>query len=303
MKTRTEHQKGVLAIVLLTVCYGILPLIPRYLSTSFELFQQVYLRLAAGFLMSFFIFRKQIDIPKVVKLPVKEWGFVALRAFVYYFLGVILYTQALLLTKISNVAFIGAIPMTAILGFVILKEKFSSKKALLVLLSVLGVVSISVQDFSNLLSFGRGEMIALLSTLFISLGFISRKWQTKAINDKEVATLMLFFATLFVFGGSLIKGEGLPMQGWYLGIILALLLGGLLNAGVSFLMNYGFARLDAVLASNLIALDPVFASFFAFLVFKELPIPKEVVGGIVIIISAIMMDRLETKQRSQVLAD
>jgi drug/metabolite transporter (DMT)-like permease len=300
MKAKTEHQRGVLAIVLLTVCYGILPLIPRYLSTSFELFQQVYLRLATGFLLSFFIFRKQIDISKLIKLPIKEWGFVALRAFVYYFLGVILYTQALLLTKISNVAFIGAIPMTAILGFIILKEKFNTKKALLVSLSFLGVVSISVQNFSNLLSFGRGEMVALLSTLFISLGFISRKGQTKAINDREVATLMLLFATLFVFAGSVIKGEGLPTQGWYLGVILALLLGGLLNAGVSFLMNYGFARLDAVLAGNLIALDPVFASLFAFLVFKELPITKEVFGGILIISGAIMMDRLEAKQRSRV---
>jgi drug/metabolite transporter (DMT)-like permease len=298
VKTKTEHQKGVLAIVMLTVCYGILPLIPRYLSISFELFQQVYLRLTTGFLLSFLFFRKKIDISKIIKLPIKDWGFVALRAFVYYFMGVILYTQALLLTKISNVAFIGAIPMTAILGFVFLKEKFTAKKALLVLLSFLGVVFISIQDYSNLLHFGRGEIVAILSAFFISLAFISRKWQTKVVNDEEVATLMLFFAALFVFGGSLIRGEGLPTQGWHLGIILALLLGGLLNVGVSFLMNYGFARLEAVLASNLIALDPVFAALFAFLVFSEVPVVKEVIGGTVIISSAIMMDRLESRKNS-----
>lgn len=300
MKQRNEQQKGVLAIVLLTICYGILPLIPRYLNTSFELFQQVYLRQTVGFLFLVLFFHKQIDFQKLKRLPVKEWFIVALRAFFYYFLGVVLYTQSLLLTKISNVTFIGAIPMTAILGFFLLKEKLNVKKILLVLLSFLGVVSISVQDFSHIFSFGKGELIALWSIFFVSLGSISRKWQSKTLNDKEVATLILFFASLFIFVGSIIKGEGLPTQNWHLGVVLALLLAGLLNAGVSFLMNYGFARIDAVLASNLIALDPVFASLFAFLVFREVPLAKEVIGGMVIIGSAIMMSRFEAKQRKQI---
>lgn len=299
MKKNNEHQRGVLAIVLLTVCYGILPLIPRYLNTSLELFQQVYLRLAFGILFLFSFFHNKIDFKRIAKLPIKEWVIVALRSFVYYFLGVVLYTQSLLLTKISNVAFIGAIPMTAILGFVLLKEKPTRSKILLVTLSFLGIVFISVRDFSHIMSFGKGEIVALLSTFFISLGFISRKWQTKSLNDSEVAILMLSFSTIFIFIGSIFKGEGLPLQNWQVGVLLALLLGGLLNAGVSFLMNYGFARLDAVLAGNLIALDPVFATLFAFIVFKESPVTKEVFGGLLIICSAILMDRVAGKQNAQ----
>jgi len=293
-----ERQKGITALVLLAVSYGFLALIPRYLNTSFPLFQQVYLRVFAGFVLSFILFRKSIDFNKLKKLPLKEWLLLALRAFIYYLLGVVLFTQALLLTKIGNVAFIGAIPMTAVLGFIILKERFTAKKFSLVFLSFLGVLSISIQNVSNTFVLGKGEIVALVSIFFVSLGFISRKWQSKALNDKEVAIFMLFFATIFIFIASLLKGEGLPLHNWHLGVFLALLLGGLLNVGVSFFMNYGFSRVDAVLAGNIIALDPVFASFFAFLVFKELPIPKEVVGGIVIITSAIMMGRLEAKQRS-----
>lgn len=294
-----ERQKGIAAIVLLAVLYGILPLIPRYLSTSFQLFQQVYLRMFFGFVFSYIFFHKSIDFKKLKTVPVKEWGLLALRALIYYLFGVVLYTQALLLTKIGNVAFIGAIPMTAILGFVILREKFTLKKASLVFLSFLGVLFISIKDSSNIFSIGIGELVALLSIFFVSLGFISRKWHSKAFNDREVATFMLFFAFLFIFIASIFKGEGLPLGNWHIGVLLALLLGGLLNSGVSFLMNYGFKRVDAVLAGNIVALDPVFATFFAFLVFREIPIIREFLGGILIISSAILMHRLEAKNQAK----
>lgn len=252
----------------------------------------------AGFVLSFVFFRKSIDFKKLQKLPLKEWGLLALRAFSYYLLGVVLYTQALLLTKIANVAFIGAIPMTAILGFIILRERLTLEKISLISLSFLGVLAISAQNFSNILAFGKGEIIALLSTFFVSLGFISRKWQSKKLNDREIATFMLFFAFIFIFLASILKGEGLPLYNWHLGVVLILLLAGLLNVGVSFLMNYGFSRVKAVLASNIIALDPVFATFFAFLVFQEVPISRELWGGVLIISSAILMNRVEAEQSS-----
>lgn len=297
-KNKTESEKGVLAIILLDVFYGILPLIPRFLNTSLELFQQVYLRLAFGLVFLLLFFHRQIDFKKIIHLPRREWLIVAIRAIIYYFFGVILYTESLLLTKISDVAFISAIPMTAILGFLILREKLTTKKLLLVLLSFLGAVSLSVHDFSHALIFNLGVLVVLISTFFTSLGWISRKWQSNLLNDREIATLMLFFASIFIFVGSLIKGEGLPLHNWSLGILLALMLGGLLNAGVSFLMNYGLARIEAVLANNLFAIDPVFATFFALLVYKEFPVGKEIFGGILIIISALLMNRLEARKKA-----
>lgn len=288
-----ERQKGIIAIILLAVCYGILALMPRYLINSFALFQQVYLRQAIGFLFLFLLFRRQIDFKKLRTLPLKEWIVVMLRAFIYFFLGVVLFTQSLLMTKISNVTFIGAIPMTALIGFILLKEKFNFQKFFLVLISFLGVIAISVSDFSNITSFGKGEIIALLSAFFISLGLISRKWQSKVLSDRETSILMLFFAALFIFIGSLLKGEGLTATNLQVETVLILVLGGFLNAGVGYLMNYGFSRVDAVLANNLIALEPIFATFFAFLVFSEVPISKEILGGTLIILSAILLHRTE----------
>lgn len=295
MNKYSERQKGLIALLLLAIIYGILPLIPRFLSTSFQLMQQVYLRIFAGFLISLFIFRKQINFGKILKMPLKEWTIIVLRAAIYYLFGVVLYTQALLLTKISNVVLIGAIPSTAVLGFIILREKATLPKLLLVLLSTLGVFIISVKNFSNLFSLGQGEVMALFSTFLASLGFISRRWHGKDLNDREISTLILFFAAFLIFLISTIKGEGLPVSNWNWGIFLALLLGGFLIAAISFLMNYGFSRVNAVLGSNIIATEPVFAIFFAFLVFRELPVVKEVLGGLFIVGSAIAMNKIENK--------
>ena len=106
---------------------------------------------------------------------------------------------------------------------------------------------------------------------------------------------MLFFAALFIFIGSLLKGEGLTATNLQVETVLILVLGGFLNAGVGYLMNYGFSRVDAVLANNLIALEPIFATFLAFLVFSEVPILKEILGGTLIILSAILLHRTEQK--------
>lgn len=295
MSKYLKKQKGLIALVLLAVIYGILPLIPRYLSNSFQLMQQVYLRIFVGFLISLFIFRKQINFNKIVNLPVKEWVIIIIRATIYYLFGVVLYTQALLLTKISNVALIGAIPSTAILGFIILREKVTPLKLLLVLLSAVGVFIISVKDFSHLFNFGLGEIMALLSAFLASLGFISRRWHTKELNDREISTLVLFFAAILIFFTATIKGEGLPVSHWNWGVLSALLLGGFLISAASFLMNYGFSRVKAVLGSNIIATETVFATIFAFLVFRELPVVKEVLGGLLIVGSAISMNKIENK--------
>ena len=183
--------------------------------------------------------------------------------------------------------------MTAILGFLILKERFTIKKALLVVVSFFGVVLVSVKDFSNIFVFGKGELFALASTFFFSLGLILRKWHSKILNDREIATFILFFATLFVFVVSLIKNEGPPLGAWPLGAILVLLAGGLLSASVSFLMNYGLFRIDAVLANNIVALYPVFATLLALIFYKEIPMFRELIGGILIISSAVLLNRLE----------
>jgi drug/metabolite transporter (DMT)-like permease len=289
LRQRTERQKGLIAIIALTIVYGLLPLFPRYLSASFDLFQQIYLRMFVGFIILLVIFHKQINFQKLFKLPFAEIRWVFFRAFSYYVLGVGLYTVAILMTKVSNVVFIGSIPITAILGFWWLGEKVTWQKVSLLILSALGVYIIAVKDFAGVPEFGLGELCALISSIFIALGLVMRKKQSSHLNDYETSTLMLLFAGAQLFVISLLAGEQLPFTGWNVGIIGVLLASGLTVAALSYLMNYGFARVPAVLAGNIITSSNFVAILTAFIAFGEVPILREFFGGLLIVISVLLM--------------
>ncbi len=295
MKSKTEHQKGVLALILLALVFASMGLFARYLSTGFLLFQQVYLRMFAALVVGYFVFRRQIDISKFKKLPAKEWLIIIVRAVSYSLFGIILFTQAIILTKYSNVSFIGSLPVTAVLGFILLHEKFSLKKLLLVLLAFVGAILISVKDYSNMFAWGEGEVFALTATAFFSLSYIARKWQSKSLTNKELTVVNFLVAFIVVFLVSILKGDGLPTTGWHWGLLFAVVGAGIFNITNVFLTNYGFQKVDAVLASNLLTLECVFAIVLGFLFYKEVPAAKELLGGLVIALAVIGMNKLEDK--------
>lgn len=61
--TQFNRQKGILALVLLSLVFASMGLFVRYLNTEFTLLQQVYLRVLAAFILGLFIFRKDIHKP------------------------------------------------------------------------------------------------------------------------------------------------------------------------------------------------------------------------------------------------
>ncbi len=293
-----ERKKGIVSLIILSIIYSLVALIPRYLNSSFLIFQQLYLRTMIGFIFALFLFRKHVNFQKIIKTPLKNLSVILLRAILYYLFGVTLWMEALIITKISNVAFIGAIPMTAILGFTILKEKITFQKIGLVLLSFLGVLIISVKDYSNIFSIDRGEILIIAATFFLALGKIARRWESDRLNDKETTLVLLFFTTIILLTISLLKGDGLPLTNWNLGVSLVLILGGLLNIGIAYYVSYGFARVDAVFANNIIQLNIPFTILMAYIFYQELPIVREVIGGIIIITSVYLLEYVERKNKS-----
>jgi len=183
---KSDREKGILSLVLLALVFASMGLFARYLATGFLLFQQVYLRMFAALVVGVIVFRKQIDFAKFKRVSAKDWAIIVLRAVCYSLFGIVLFTQAILVTKYANVSFIGALPMTAVLGFILMGEKFTWKKVFYILLAFIGVFLISVKDYSHLLNWGRGEVLALISTVFFSISYVARKWQSNLLNNKEI---------------------------------------------------------------------------------------------------------------------
>ncbi|MEK7597093.1 MAG: DMT family transporter [Patescibacteria group bacterium] len=182
--------------------------------------------------------------------------------------------------------------MTAVLGFLILKEKVTTKKIFFITLSFIGVIIISINDFSNF-SLGQGEILALMSVFFVSLSIIFRKYQTKLLNNVEITQILLFIAFIFMFITSLFMKEGLPINNWNWNGFFIVSIAGLANVLMIFFTNYGFEHIKTSIAANILTLEMFFAVLIGLMFYREIPNLKEIFGGILILFSVIQMNKLE----------
>jgi drug/metabolite transporter (DMT)-like permease len=251
------------------------------------------LRIFAAFVIGLVVFYKDLDFKKIFIISRKEWLLLVLRSITLYLFGVTLISKAYTETLYSNVSFIGALPLTAIFGFILLKEKVSFQKILFVLIGFLGVVIIAVHDYSHVFKWGQGELLTLIATVSFSLSYIFRKWQSDILNNKEISVIIFLISTLLLFISSLLLGEKLPHTSSFSTFtVLIIILAGLGNVANLFLTNYGFKKVQAVLAGNILMLESVFAVIIGFLFFRELPTFNDIIGGLLILSSAYMINKL-----------
>lgn len=287
------------ALVVLTAIFATMSVLARFLSTDFTILQQVYLRVFVAMLLAFAVFHKHLRWKKIARLPLREWGVIAFRGFVTYSVGVVLISWAATTTLIGNISFIAALPFVPLLGFLFLKEKVTWWKLAFVLASLLGVSLLAVRDFSNVLSWGFGDIVAIIATLGFAVGYVTRRWHSGVLNNQEITTLTFVWGAGFVFVLSLFLGEGAPPLDAPWGVWLAVLAGGIFNVANLFLVNYSFEHVDAVRAGNLLNLEAAWGLLFGFLVYQEWPSWYGLFGGIIIVASTIGMNmytrRNETK--------
>ena len=292
MIIRTERDRGIIALILNATIVSLMGVYIRYLNEGFSVLQQVYLRIFLAFLFGLLLFYKDLDFLKLRKISRNEWLLLVFRSICLYLIGVTYFTKAVILTKLSNVLFIQAFPITAILGFIILKERFTLEKTLLIIISFLGIVLVSVKDYSGILTMGRGEVLALFSIIAISITYVTRKMHSGLLNDKEITLIMFLIAFISVFLLSVFTGEDLMSIKMSMNLFLLLIIAGFSNTLLIFLLNFGFKRVQAVLANTILNLEALFGIFVGFFFLKELIAVKELFGGVLIVVSAVVMNQL-----------
>lgn len=292
MSGMSRRAKGVGALIASAFGFGVIAIATRHLGAYFTLWQQLYLSIGIAFLVSIIIFPRTLTAERLRGIPPRDWIIIPLRVIGSYAIAAALFRQALIITKIGNVEFIQSIPFEAVFGWLLFKEKFTFKKFFWLLIAFLGVILISVQDFASLFEVGRGEMFSLVSAALFSLSFLSRKWQSDYLTNREITQIVLCMGMAMLFSISMLQGEPLPgiSHDWI--VITALFLAGLFNTINVFLINYGFEHVKGVLASNLLALEAIFALFLAFIFYREFPDAKECIGGMLILCSVFKMNRL-----------
>ena len=290
----TEKQKGILSLIALAGVFASMGLFARTLSTfGFSILQQVYMRIFAATLIGVIVFYKDLHPKKLIKISAKEWAVLWFRAGAFYLFGVSLFSYAIIHAKYSSVSFITSFPLTAVFGFVILKEKITLHKLFFLAVAFVGVVFISVKDYSQILVWGTGEIVALVSTFFFSLSYIARKWHSNILNNKEITQLLLLFAFMLLIITSFFVGEGLPKVTWSPPLLKVIFGAGLFNVTNLLLANYGFQKVDAVSAGNILMLESLFAIILGFIFYQEIPTIIELVGGIVIVVSVFGINKTQ----------
>ncbi len=290
-KNSPDRKKGILALITVTIFYASAGAVLRYLSYSFGLYQQIYLRTFIGLLLGFIFFRK-VDYGKLSKISVKEWLLLTVRT-ASNVLAATLWVYATPITKLANIAFIDSLPLTAVLSFLFVLEKASWKKVVWVAMSFLGVFVVSVKNLSNLGSFGFGELVVFISGFFFAFRNISRRWQSKLLNDQEISQIMFAIGIVVLFFMSIAVGEKMAFPPMNILLWALLLFGGIIMFANIYLTNYGFASVPAVLGNNILNLEGIFALGIGFLFYGEISTLRELLGGVLIIASVVKMNQIE----------
>lgn len=293
LNQKSDKTKGIFALIFLAALYAGTGVITRFLSLHFTLLQQTYLRAFLAFFLGLLIFRN-LDFKKLTHISHSEWLLLLSRTAASFLLAMPLWIAGTNNAKLANVTFIDALPITATFSFVLGREKATLRKVFYLFLSFIGILLLSIKDFSHILtSFGYGEFLVLLSGFFFAFRNYSRTWHSKLLNDAEITQLMFFFGFIIVLCTSLLFGEGIPIPSGSTELVLMLPVGGLVLALNIFLMNYGFAKISAVLGNNILNLEAAFGILFGFTFYQEIPNIRELIGGAFIIFSVIKMHQME----------
>ncbi|MCL4363842.1 DMT family transporter [Patescibacteria group bacterium] len=267
----------------------------RILGSHFANFQQICARSLMGGLLGLIVYTvvRKLKYKDFLKMTGKDAFFILIRT-LSLVVGIGLYTYAIRAGNFSNVNMIYALPTTAILGVFILKEKLTLMKSLAIVFGFIGIMLISVKSLGSVTVFGFGELAALASTFFYSYNYITRKFISKAVNNEEIAVIGALLLGIIAFAISVFSGNNINnffTIDWTIALTI-------LAAGVTFILigvlnNYGFQYLEAITANNLFTLESLFGLLIGVSLYREPPTPVSLVGGILVVSSALLANYSE----------
>jgi drug/metabolite transporter (DMT)-like permease len=280
-----------LALIIWIFLGSLMWVIIRFLSEYFLVYQQIFFRSFFAFFLwitIFWILFWKIDLSKIKR---KDFLFILLRSIIL-FLGTVFYVLAINNAKLVNIGFIWAVPTTAIIGIVFMKEKLNLKKAFYLLLSILWVLMILVKDFSSF-EFWLWETYALISAFLFSIWFLIRKKIWKKIANTDIVIVSVFCFSIYSFLASIIFEESISKMLSRINFFsfIYIILWAFLFVWISFFAIYWFKKITAIKATSIEFLEAVFSLIFWFLFFQEIPELFDIFWWTLIIIWAYLMVR------------
>ncbi len=285
-----KKLSGFSSLLLAGIIFGSFGVWIRFLSQELTIYQQIVFRnvIAMVFAIGIIIIGKRFftDFAKVKKSHLFFYGLTVP-------LSVIFYNIAVLNIKIAVTTFafyIGSILFSWLISVLFFKEKITTLKALS-LVSVL---------------FGLACFIWPLALSSISIGFVAgiisgvldaaANGFRKDLAGKIDKYILVFITTLggvivsslmmFYFKQNLNFISSLSIKTWVVGLTFGFFL-----VAVNYLLLVGFQNFDLSLGVIVLSSELIFSLLIGLLVFGEKPLPKEIVGGLFVMVAVILSSR------------
>lgn len=176
----------------------------------------------------------------------------------------------------------------SIFSYLLFKRGIKKRTLIAILLSILGVSLMS----SNLnISINiKGNFLALIGALFASLYIISNYQLRKKYNLIDIIFPIYSISFLFLFVLSIflkINLINLPLKEYSIFFLIALIPQVIGHS----IFNYSLRFFSPTFISLAILGEPIAATLFGILFFKEIPKLFEIIGGIIIIIGIVIADK------------
>jgi drug/metabolite transporter (DMT)-like permease len=164
----------------------------------------------------------------------------------------------------------------AAFGWIFLKEKASTIDWVTIVV-VLGGMALFFMDKLTLGGM-QGNLLAIVSGVFFAGAMVSFRAQK---DGSSMESILLSHALTFVISIPFLWGPGPSLVGW--GALAAL---GVFQIGLSsVLLTYGVKHISALQSLLTSMLEPIFNPLWVFLVIGEVPGPRALAGGAIIVVA------------------
>nr|WP_063555182.1 DMT family transporter [Clostridium ljungdahlii] len=282
---------GSICLFLAACIWGGMYVVSKYILEFISPITLVWIRYVIAFVVLFLIlmfFNYKKGYKVVIKK--KDWLLIAWIGFIGYFISICLQFIG---TKLSD-AHMGSLITASTPVFVIifarfiLKELFTKKKIISLILATFGVVIVIGLD-SMFMKHLLGNIILVGAAVTWALLSVYVKIASKRFDSLIITTYAMLFALIFTTPLMLMQHNDFTLILNDRSLILGMIyLGVVSTAGAFFLWNKGIELMDAGIGSLFLFFQPVTGSIFGWLYLHEQLTFGFFIGGILIVIAVVI---------------
>jgi drug/metabolite transporter (DMT)-like permease len=294
---RELENRPLVPVLILAFFQSTFSIFSKLLAGELYTYQQITIRTLFAVIFFLFFFSGRLRKTTWKDIPNFDIFLTFIRAMVTFAIAIPFMIAALVNTTVANTVFIGAIPLTPIWGFLFFHERISVKTILALSIGFIGAIILCHPTSS--LSFGKGEVYALISNVSLSLVFALRRMHSPKLTDVELSAIYTSFGSLIALGISLFAGEPPLFSISWFALSLSIF-AGLAIVFTSILASFTYRRISLALAGAGLALQSFFAPLLSFFIFHEQITPSMLIGGAFIFASVYGVS-VTTKNTSKIL--